>query len=133
MVEIACEQTNASARERYEDKRAKFLEAFEAALSVSTGVERSRITPLVQDLGRSGLYQHLVVVTDGLDNPHVSLDGVVIPDGMLMLMIMVEPDPKYGTTAEVLTRARQWERIRNMTVVTCRELYPDLWKDLAGK
>jgi len=132
-VETACERENAIAREQYVENRTGFLEAFEAALSVSSGVGHSRITPLVQDLARSGLYQHLLVITDGLDNPYVSLDGVAIRDGMSMLMIMVEPNLKYGTTAEVLTRAREWEQVRNVRVVTSRELYPGLWKDLSVK
>jgi hypothetical protein len=69
----------------------------------------------------------LIIVSDLLDNPQTPLSAVKIPDGVPVVMIAVAPDFKHGTTGAVVARVREWERVRNVTVLTTSELDPRLW------
>lgn len=127
----SCKAANAGTRRAYEERRRRFLQLFDFAVSVVPKVEYSRIAASVDYLSRSEMYKHILVITDALDNPRASLAGLTIPDGISVIIILVEPDPKYGTSEESLKQAQVWERKRNVTVVTTEELYPGLWSALA--
>jgi hypothetical protein len=75
----------------------------------------------------------VVILSDLQDNPPGPVSGIDVPNGVSLVLIALEPDPKYGSIKDVTVRMRLWERKPNVTVLTVNELQPGLWAGLASK
>lgn len=128
-----CEAKQATRERDLLASRTAFLEVMKSSLIVGQRSECSRITPLAEDLLESGLYRLVVVVTDGVDNPPSSLRGIVVPDGVRVVIVLTRPNPAYARVEEGLARAAEWAKVPGVTVITVAELRPGLWRDLAAR
>ncbi len=127
-----CEGEQAAELRQYEDDRTTFLNRLTAALAVTPRRSFTRLTDFMKGVVDSGL-RAVVAISDGIDNPPASPRGLVVPAGTDVILILVRPNPRYATAADVLARAREWASLPRVHVVTTGELRPGLWDDLGKK
>jgi nitrate reductase gamma subunit len=128
-----CERRmKASARED-SIARSNLLRQLDAALSFPQIVETSHITEMVRYLTKDDTFGSVVVLSDLRDNPAAPVSRVEVPSDASVVLIALEPDPKYGMIKDVTARIRFWEQNSNVSVLTVDELRPGLWSELAPK
>jgi hypothetical protein len=129
-----CQQVRALAAHEFSSRRNNFLKTLREALEVHPTVSYSPVTATIVRFSGSGELAHVLVLSDLLDTPPVSLEQVQVPDGVSVVLIALSPDPKYGSVKDVTARMRLWEGKANVTVLTVNELgRPGLWSELASK
>jgi hypothetical protein len=126
-----CEEDKAARARKHEADIATFGDSLDAAFSASGPQRCSRITDSIRDALNSGIYGTIVFVSDAIDNPPTTLNGIVVPTGSRVILILARPNPAFARVEDSLARAAAWARIPGVTVVTTAELRPDLWRSLA--
>jgi hypothetical protein len=122
-----CEAEKAARAAKHEAEVAAFAKMLDAAFAVSSPQRCSRITASLRDALGGEMYRAIVIVSDAVDNPPASLDGIVVPTGTRVVFILARPNPAYAPVAESLAHAAALARISGITVVTTAELRPDFW------
>jgi hypothetical protein len=128
-----CERRmEASARED-SIARSNLLRQLDVALSFPQVVETSRVTEMVRYVTKDDIFGSVVVLSDLRDNPAAPASRIDVPSDASVVLIALEPDPKYGTIEDVTARIRFWEQNANVTLLTVDELRPGIWPELAPK
>lgn len=117
-----CERASDAKRPIYAQKRAAFLRELEAALARPGSLTTSKVTPAIRYIAGGGEFRGVIALSDFVDNPKVEAATVTVPPGVSIVLVAVEPDPKYGTTEKILSRLSAWARIPGVRVVTAPEL-----------
>ena len=127
-----CREEAAQARESYDEEVRTFLAEFRTAVVVETprADVRSHIRRFLESVVAHNRLNALILVTDGIENPPESIDGLAI-DGPAVVMIVAAPNPRYATLDEVMRAADAWAAVPGLTVTTTHELHPSLWSDVA--
>jgi len=123
----ACERIMQARLAEYEQARIEFLHQLRSALLPRPRASPSHIRSFLEGAAKSGLYRSLLFVTDGLDNPRVSLEGLAIPAAVKLTLIIVRPRSKYASLGEALARVRQWMAVPGVRVATTGDLHPSFW------
>lgn len=127
----ACKSSEKAKEGTRRTARAVFIQKLRTALSVSPQVKLTPVRDFILYTVRSSLYKHLTILTDTLDNPAASLDGLALPPAVEVSMVVVRPNPNYSSMRQALVRAREWAKVPGVRVVTTGELRPGLWADLS--
>jgi hypothetical protein len=113
--------------------RSNLLRQLDAALSFPQVVEASHVTEMIRYITKDDIFGSVVVLSDLRDNPATPPSRVEVPSDASVILIALEPDPRYGTIEDVTARIRFWEQNSNFNVLTVDELRPALWTELARK
>ena len=113
--------------------RDNLLRQLDAALSFQQVVETSRVTATIQYFTKDDTFGSVVVLSDLRDNPPEKASRIEVPSDVSVVLVALEPDPKYGTIEDVTASIRFWEQNSNFDVLTVDELRPGLWSELASK
>jgi hypothetical protein len=132
-AEASCQQALEEATRDYSVRRSEVLRHLDDALSFRQVVEQSHVTAMVRYLTKGEVFVSALIASDLLDNPSVSVAGVDIPNGTSIVLIALEPDPRFGSVTDVTARMRLWERKSHVTVLTVHEVRPGIWSSVGSR